>query len=154
MGAPMEKKRPLKRKLCIAGIGVAALLFFLFLYDSISYEKIVNHRLLDTEGVTFTYNGWTYDMGEKTVDIRYAARLSVPNRLHYWGAFPDKAPYIQIQIPETAVLTIAPFDQDAVLLRVEPMCGLKRVYKLSRYGDFSEYAETLYDITGDPHFQA
>ena len=95
MGAPMEKKRSLKRKLCIAGIGVAALLFFLFLYDSISYEKIVNHRLLDTEGVTFTYNGWTYDMGEKTVDIRYAARLSVPNRLHYWGAFPDKAPYIQ-----------------------------------------------------------
>ncbi len=83
----MEKKRSLKRKLCIAGIGVAALLFFLFLYDSISYEKIVNHRLLDTEGVTFTYNGWTYDMGEKTVDIRYAARLSVPNRLHYWGAF-------------------------------------------------------------------
>ena len=101
----MEKKRSLKRKLCMAGIGVAA-------------------------------------------------RLSVPNRLHYWGAFPDKAPYIQIQIPETAVITIAPVDQDAVLLRVEPMCGLKRVYKLSRYGDFSEYAETLYDITGDPHFQA
>ena len=143
----MEKKRSLKRKLCMAGIGVAALVLFLFLYDSISYEKIVNHRLLDTEGVTFTYNGWTYDMGEKTVDIRYAARLSVPNRLYYWGAFPDKAPYIQIQIPETAVLTIAPFDQDAVLLRVEPMCGLKRVYKLSRYGDFSEYAETLYDLS-------
>ena len=56
----MEKKRSLKRKLCIAGIGVAALAFSLFLYDSISYEKIVNHRLLDTEGVTFTYNGWTY----------------------------------------------------------------------------------------------
>ena len=42
----MEKKRSLKRKLCMAGIGVAA-------------------------------------------------RLSVPNRFHYWGAFPDKAPYIQ-----------------------------------------------------------
>ena len=90
----MEKKRSLKRKLCMAGIGVAA-------------------------------------------------RLSVPNRLHYWGAFPDKAPYIQIQIPETAVLTIAQLDQDAVLLRVEPMLADFQ----HRQATAKPLGELLYGIT-------